>query len=79
LQFKTLSNVSNIDLRSENEFKKGSIPSSINIPILTNDQFKKVGIEYKNNGSAAAVLLGHSLVKGESKIKLIKLWAKHLK
>ena len=79
MRFKTLSNVSNIDLRSENEFKKGSIPSSINIPILTNDQFKKVGIEYKNNGSAAAVLLGHSLVKGESKKKLIKLWAKHLK
>ena len=49
MRFKTLSNVSNIDLRSENEFKKGSIPSSINIPILTNDQFKKVGIEYKNN------------------------------
>ena len=79
MRFKTLSNVSNIDLRSENEFKKGSIPSSINIPILTNDQFKKVGIEYKNNGSAAAVLLGHSLVKQESKKKLIKLWAKHLK
>ena len=73
MRFKTLSNVSNIDLRSENEFKKGSIPSSINIPILTNDQFKKVGIEYKNNGSAAAVLLGQTLVKGASKKKTYQI------
>ena len=79
MQFRNISNVSNIDLRSEDEFKKGSIPSSINIPILTNEQFKQVGIEYKKNGSDSAVLLGHSLVKGESKKKLVKLWAEHLK
>jgi len=78
LQFRNISNVSNIDLRSEDEFKKGSIPSSINIPILTNEQFKQVGIEYKKNGSDSAVLLGHSLVKGESKKKLVRLWAEHL-
>jgi len=78
LQFRNISNVSNIDLRSEGEFKKGSIPSSINIPILTNEQFKQVGIEYKKNGSDSAVLLGHSLVKGESKKKLVRLWAEHL-
>ena len=79
MQFRNISNVSNIDLRSEDEFKKGSIPSSINIPILTNEQFKQVGIEYKKNGSDSAVLLGHSLVKGESKKKLVRLWAEHLK
>ena len=78
MQFKNISNVSNIDLRSEDEFKKGSIPSSINIPILTNEQFKQVGIEYKKNGSDSAILLGHSLVKGESKKKLVRLWAKSL-
>ena len=78
MQFRNISNVSNIDLRSEDEFKKGSIPSSINIPILTNEQFKQVGIEYKKNGSDSAVLLGHSLVKGESKKKLVRLWAEHL-
>ena len=78
MQFRNISNVSNIDLRSEDEFKKGSIPSSINIPILTNEQFKQVGIEYKKNGSDSAILLGHSLVKGESKKKLVRLWAEHL-
>ena len=78
MQFRNISNVSNIDLRSEDEFKKGSIPSSINIPILTNEQFKQVGIEYKKNGSDSAILLGHSLVKGESKKKLVRLWAKSL-
>jgi len=49
------------------------------MPILTNEQFKQVGIEYKKNGSDSAVLLGHSLVKGESKKKLVRLWAEHLK
>ena len=79
MQLRNLSNVSNIDLRSENEFKKGSIPRSVNIPILNNDQFKKVGIEYKKNGSDAAVALGHSLVKGSLKENLIHHWTEHLK
>jgi len=79
LQLRNLSNVSNIDLRSENEFKKGSIPQSVNIPILNNDQFKKVGIEYKKNGSDAAIALGHSLVKGSLKENLIHHWTEHLK
>ena len=79
MQLRNLSNVSNIDLRSENEFKKGSIPQSVNIPILNNDQFKKVGIEYKKNGSDAAIALGHSLVKGSLKGNLIHHWTEHLK
>ena len=79
MQLRNLSNVSNIDLRSEIEFKKGSIPHSVNIPILNNDQFKKVGIEYKKNGSDAAIALGHSLVKGSLKENLIHHWTEHLK
>ena len=79
MQLRNLSNVSNIDLRSENEFKKGSIPQSVNIPILNNDQFKKVGIEYNKNGSDAAIALGHSLVKGSLKENLIHHWTEHLK
>ncbi len=79
MQLRNLFNVSNIDLRSENEFKKGSIPQSVNIPILNNDQFEKVGIEYKKNGSDAAIALGHSLVKGSLKENLIHHWTEHLK
>ena len=79
MHLRNLSNVSNIDLRSENEFKKGSIPQSVNIPILNNDQFKKVGIEYNKNGSDAAIALGHSLVKGSLKENLIHHWTEHLK
>ena len=79
MQLRNLSSVSNIDLRSENEFKKGSIPQSVNIPILNNDQYKKVGIEYKKNGSDAAIALGHSLVKGSLKENLIHHWTEHLK
>ena len=79
MQLRNLYKVSNIDLRSENEFKKGSIPQSVNIPILNNDQFEKVGIEYKKNGSDAAIALGHSLVNGSLKEDLIYHWNEHLK
>ena len=61
----SLPGLNNIDIRSEREFQKGTIPGSVNIPILSNDEFEKVGKEYKNNGQEAAIILGHRLVKGE--------------
>ena len=38
-----------IDVRSEQEFNKGTIPNSISMPLLNDDQHKLVGIEYKKN------------------------------
>ena len=62
-----------IDLRAPIEYQKGALPSSINIPILSNLQREKVGIEYKKNGRLEAVNLGFSLLKSEKK-NLIKLF-----
>ena len=73
-----LSSYKNIDLRSEKEFHKGTIPGSVNIPILSNDEFENVGKEYKNKGQEAAINLGLQLVKGDLKNKRIDAWKHHL-
>ena len=78
MDLKFLSNYNHIDLRSEKEFHKGTIPGSINIPILSNNEYESVGIEYKNKGQSAAKELGLRLVKGDLKKKRIKLWKDHL-
>jgi len=74
----SLPGLNNIDIRSEREFQKGTIPGSVNIPILSNDEFEKVGKEYKNNGQEAAIILGHRLVKGELREKRISFWKNHI-
>ena len=78
MDLKFLSNYKHIDLRSEKEFHKGTIPGSINIPILSNNEYESVGIEYKNKGQSAAKELGLRLVKGDLKKKRIKSWKDHL-
>ena len=78
MDLKLLSSNKNIDLRSEKEFHKGTIPGSVNIPILSNDEFENVGKEYKNKGQEAAISLGLQLVKGDLKKKRIDAWKNHL-
>ena len=68
-----------IDVRSEHEFKKGTIPNSISMPILNDDQHKLVGIDYKKNGKESAVILGTDLVSGEKKQKLVEDWINVIK
>ena len=68
-----------IDLRSEHEFNKGTIPNSISMPILNDDQHKLVGIEYKKNGKKSAIDLGLKLVSGEKKQKIIDDWISIIK
>ncbi len=51
-----------LDVRSEKEYKHAHIPGAINIPLLNNDHRHLIGIEYKQKGREAAVLLGFKLV-----------------
>ena len=67
-----------IDLRASIEFNKGAMPSSINIPILNNEQRASVGIRYKNEGSESAEKLGFKLVE-DKKNELVYLWKKFIK
>lgn len=47
-----------IDVRTPDEFENETIPGSINIPIFTNKERAQIGIEYVNNSTDKAKLLG---------------------
>ncbi|MDO9311634.1 MAG: tRNA 2-selenouridine(34) synthase MnmH, partial [Nitrosomonas sp.] len=63
-----------LDVRSEDEFAKGSLPNSFNHPILNNHERRLVGICYKQKGQQAALQLGHKLVCGELKQNRTQHW-----
>lgn len=63
-----------IDLRAPIEFSKGAFPSSINAPLMNDAEREAVGICYKEQGSDAAVELGHQLVFGDVKAQRLQQW-----
>ncbi len=58
-----------IDVRSPNEYYKGHMPNSINIPLFDNDERAIVGTIYKKNGRELAVTQG--LIFVERKIETL--------
>ncbi len=63
-----------LDVRAPSEFTAGSIPGSTNLPILSDEERRLVGICYKSEGRDAAIALGHSLVAGEIKASRVAAW-----
>jgi len=63
-----------IDVRAPIEFKKGSFPNAVNLPLMSDEERHLVGIKYKKEGNSKAVELGHELVKGEIKQQRISMW-----
>jgi len=63
-----------IDTRSPVEFARGSLPTAINLPLMTNDEREAVGTCYKEHGQDAAVRLGQELVSGGRKAKRVEAW-----
>ena len=63
-----------IDLRSPDEFEKGAFPTSCNLPILSDEERKQVGLTYKKHGSQAAEELGYKLVSGDIRARRIQAW-----
>jgi len=68
-----------IDIRAPIEFQRGSFPSAVNLPLMTDDEREQVGICYKEYGEQAAVALGHELVSGDIKKKRIAAWIQQVK
>jgi len=58
-----------IDVRSPNEYYKGHLPNSINIPLFDNDERSIIGTIYKKEGRKKAVIEGLSFF--EKKIELL--------
>jgi tRNA 2-selenouridine synthase len=62
------------DVRAPIEFTKGAFPSSINAPLMNDDEREAVGTCYKEQGSDAALELGHRLVFGDIKAQRVQQW-----
>tara|TARA_B100002051_G_scaffold65845_1_gene62445 strand:+ start:2402 stop:3445 length:1044 start_codon:yes stop_codon:yes gene_type:complete len=67
-----------IDVRAPVEFEQGALPSSKNLPILTNVEREQVGKVYKSSGGNAATGLGFSLVNDETKYERVESWIKFI-
>lgn len=63
-----------LDLRAPIEFAQGTFPNTTNIPLLTDEEREIIGTCYKQHGQVRAVELGHEIISGEKKKKLIQAW-----
>ena len=66
--------IPSIDLRSPKEYLKGTIPNSVNLPILNDAEFHEIGKTFRSNGRKAAIDAGYKLISGENKTNLIDSW-----
>lgn len=69
-----LDDIPMIDVRAPVEFVNGALPSSINLPLMSDDERHQVGLRYKNSGQQSAIELGHQLVHGEIKQQRLQAW-----
>ncbi len=63
-----------IDVRAPVEFATGAFPAAVNLPLLLDDERKRVGTTYRQSGKQAAIILGHDLVKGDTKRERVHAW-----
>ncbi|MBL7670541.1 MAG: tRNA 2-selenouridine(34) synthase MnmH [Bdellovibrionaceae bacterium] len=66
-----------VDVRAPIEFAEGSLPGSVNLPILNNEERALVGTCYKQKGPTAAVKLGHEIVAGRNREEKIRDWVSY--
>lgn len=69
-----LNDIPLIDTRAPVEFEAGAFPSSVSLPLMTNEERTEVGTCYKQQGQQAAIELGHKLVCGEVKEQRVAAW-----
>lgn len=67
-----------IDVRAPIEFELGSIPGSVNFPILDNEERALIGTCYKHNGQEEAIKLGYQTVSGKNKACKQEKWIAYL-
>ncbi len=65
-----------IDVRSPKEFQKSSLPNTVNIPIVNDQERHLVGLCYKEQGEKEAIRLGLELTE-KNKPAIIQSWQTH--
>ena len=63
-----------MDVRAPIEYQQGAFPSTVNLPLMNDDERQQVGTCYKEKGQDAAIVLGHKLVCGQLKEKRVATW-----
>ena len=63
-----------MDMRAPVEFEQGAFPTSINRPLMLDEERQAVGTCYKEHGQEAAIALGHELVHGDIKAERVAQW-----
>lgn len=63
-----------IDVRAPVEFAKGAFPSSVNLPLMSDEERHRVGIRYKEAGQNEAIALGTELVDGVPRVERTQAW-----
>lgn len=63
-----------LDVRAPAEFVRGSVPGAVNLPLLDDQERRRVGTAYKQRGPHAAVALGHELVSGDVRRSRERAW-----
>jgi len=69
-----LDDVPMMDMRAPLEFAKGAFPGVVNLPLMNDQERQKVGTCFKQQGQAAAIVLGHQLVSGATKQARMDAW-----
>ena len=70
-----LNDIPLIDVRAPVEFSQGALPTAVNLPLMTDEERRQVGIEYAQSGQRAATALGLQLVSGDAKRRRIEAWS----
>ena len=63
-----------IDVRAPVEFARGALPGAVNLPLMDDEERRRVGIRYKQAGQGAAIELGERLVGGALKRRRVEAW-----
>lgn len=69
-----LNDIPLMDVRAPIEFEKGAFPTSINKPILDNEQRQLIGTRYKEQGQDSAIELGWQLATEEIQRQRVSSW-----
>ena len=65
-----------LDVRAPIEFRKGAFPSSVNLPLISDEERHQIGIRYKQAGQEKAIELGADLISDDERQIRVAAWAK---
>ncbi len=71
-----LDDVPMMDVRAPVEFEKGAFPNTRNLPLMNDEERRRVGLRYKEKGQEAAIALGHQLVRDDIKAQRVAQWVR---